>query len=285
MGIKTKTGSTAWSPASVLKIIKNEKYCGDLLQKKTVTPDYLTHKKSVNRDTATQIMLVSHHEPIIERALWDRAQEERRRRTAGNGPSPKRGNRYPLSGRIACAVCSSPFVCRTRKRRSGSAYRVWQRTCRHTVCQLREDWITKTVREIVYKHQEEIMPLLQPKPAETGSDGLASLLAELRRLSIKCLRLTDTYISGDITRDHYAELRGQYRSRISMLAERLNRTWHANKSAKDTSTTENAQTLASGTSPDDDFYLKLIDIVAVREDSTCSLKLRFLQEVQNIAYK
>ena len=37
-----------WSSAMVLRILRNEKYCGDLLQKKYRTTDHLTHRKIIN---------------------------------------------------------------------------------------------------------------------------------------------------------------------------------------------------------------------------------------------
>ena len=39
----------AWSAAMILRLLHNEKYCGDLLQKKYRTVDHLTHRKVVNR--------------------------------------------------------------------------------------------------------------------------------------------------------------------------------------------------------------------------------------------
>ena len=38
-GILSSKGNCLWSSATVTKILKNEKYCGDLIQKKTYTPD------------------------------------------------------------------------------------------------------------------------------------------------------------------------------------------------------------------------------------------------------
>lgn len=40
----TKRGNTKWSYASVLQILQNERYCGDILARKTFTPNYLNHK-------------------------------------------------------------------------------------------------------------------------------------------------------------------------------------------------------------------------------------------------
>ena len=35
-----------WQNTVILRVIRNEKYCGDLVQKKTYTPDFLSHEKS-----------------------------------------------------------------------------------------------------------------------------------------------------------------------------------------------------------------------------------------------
>ena len=35
----------AWSSTMILRVLRNEKYCGDLLQKKYRTTDHLTHRK------------------------------------------------------------------------------------------------------------------------------------------------------------------------------------------------------------------------------------------------
>ena len=47
-GVLSSTGKCLWSAVTVIKILKNEKYCGDLVQKKTYTPDFLTHDKKYN---------------------------------------------------------------------------------------------------------------------------------------------------------------------------------------------------------------------------------------------
>ena len=73
-GILSSKGNCLWSSATVTKILKNEKYCGDLIQKKTYTPDYLTHEKKYNHGKEPLVALKDHHEAIIDRDLWDRVQ-------------------------------------------------------------------------------------------------------------------------------------------------------------------------------------------------------------------
>ena len=82
-GIRTARGNREWNSGVVIKILKNEKYCGDLLQKKTVTPDYLTHQKRINRGQEAMVYLRDHHEPVIDRELWERARERMCRSRSG----------------------------------------------------------------------------------------------------------------------------------------------------------------------------------------------------------
>ena len=66
-GYRTYSGNVKWSTSQIVKMLKNEKYVGDLVQKKTITPDYLTHAKKYNHGEEEMIVIKSHHEPIIDR--------------------------------------------------------------------------------------------------------------------------------------------------------------------------------------------------------------------------
>lgn len=64
---KTKKGKTTWSPGAVLQQLQNERHCGDVLARKTWTPDYLTHKSVKNRQDRNQYRKLDHHEAIVSR--------------------------------------------------------------------------------------------------------------------------------------------------------------------------------------------------------------------------
>lgn len=66
--------SKKWRNTVILRILQNEKYCGDLVQKKTFTPDYLSHEKKYNRGEEEFIIIKNHHEPIISRELFEQAE-------------------------------------------------------------------------------------------------------------------------------------------------------------------------------------------------------------------
>lgn len=115
-----------WSNTVILRVLRNEKYVGDLLQKKTYTPNYLTHAKKYNHGEEDMVYLKNHHEPIINRELWTRTQEELKRRSPSEEQKSKHSNRYWCSGKIRCAECGSRFVSRTKKLKNGEVYRAWR---------------------------------------------------------------------------------------------------------------------------------------------------------------
>lgn len=67
LGRPTKKGNTTWSSGSVLGILQNERHCGDVLARKTWTPNYLDHKSKKNRQDRNQYRKRDHHEAIISR--------------------------------------------------------------------------------------------------------------------------------------------------------------------------------------------------------------------------
>lgn len=115
-----------WSNVVILRVLRNEKYVGDLCQKKTYTPDYLTHAKKYNRGEEETVYLKNHHEPIIDRDLWNRTQAELERRSPSEEQKSKHSNRYWCSGKIRCAECGKSYVSRTKKLKSGETYRAWR---------------------------------------------------------------------------------------------------------------------------------------------------------------
>ena len=112
----------SWAGSHIIKILRNEKYVGDLVQKKTYTPDYLTHAKKYNHGEEPMVELQDHHEPIIDRELWNVVQAELARRNPHGEQPFGHSNRYIFSGKIKCGECGASFVSRKKKRKDGSVY-------------------------------------------------------------------------------------------------------------------------------------------------------------------
>ena len=104
-----KSSKDFWSSTMILNILRNEKYVGDVLQKKYVTKDYLTHHKVIN-ESEDKIYIENHHAGIISRKMWNMAQAELQRRSVDKSTKKKYSNRYWCSGKIICSECGSRSV-------------------------------------------------------------------------------------------------------------------------------------------------------------------------------
>lgn len=74
-GIRSPKGMDHWQQGTIRNILRNEKYCGDVLYQKSYSKDYLTHKTVKNRDVLPQWYWENDHPAIIKREQWNRAQE------------------------------------------------------------------------------------------------------------------------------------------------------------------------------------------------------------------
>lgn len=115
-----------WSNTVILRVIRNEKYCGDLVQKKTFTPDFLSHEKKYNRGEEEFVIIKDHHEPIVSRELFEKANRILDEKSLTQEGKAKHSNRYPFSGKIKCGCCGSSYVARYKNRNNGTRYKSWR---------------------------------------------------------------------------------------------------------------------------------------------------------------
>lgn len=67
LGKKTYLGNIKWTTNSIVQVLRNERHCGDVLTRKTFTPNYLNHKSRKNRGDRPQSLYRNHHEGIVSR--------------------------------------------------------------------------------------------------------------------------------------------------------------------------------------------------------------------------
>lgn len=229
-----KTATGKWSCVMVRRILRNEKYVGDLLQKKFVTVDYLTHQKIENRGKEEQVYLKDHHEPIIDRATWEATQAELARRNSKQVEASKYSNRYWCSGKIRCGVCGSRFVTRITHRRNGDTYKTWGCHSRvhygnwkqngqgdHVGCNMRmlnDKSLTTCVQFVLGQldldYNAIVAELVEDIKAIQGErNGISALkrLEEKRiELESKKERVMDAYFSQTISKDEMLSMKDRY---------------------------------------------------------------------------
>ena len=67
---------------------------------RSITPDYLTHEKKRNKGEEELVVIENHHEPIIDRYLWNLVQCELKKRDRHGALGAGHSNRYVFSGKI-----------------------------------------------------------------------------------------------------------------------------------------------------------------------------------------
>lgn len=238
-GYRTYRGSDKWKPNAVLKILKNEKYVGDLVQKKTYTPDYLTHEKRTNKGQVPLIRLENHHEPIVSREVWDLAQARLQQNNKHGTGDGGHSNRYVFSGKIKCGLCGASFVGRIKTRKDGTKVRRW--CCGTATSEGRAGCaIGKLVRDDDAMHmlktavnhlsldRDEIVRTVTTLAVEAvrftecgSGDEPERLRFELERLQEKKEAVMDAFFSGDIGKEDMLAMKRRYESQAEDFAERL----------------------------------------------------------------
>lgn len=70
--ILSPAGKGRWSRESIRKLLRNEKYVGDVLLQKTYVKDIFSGKQEKNEGELDQVLIQNHHPAIVSRELFDR---------------------------------------------------------------------------------------------------------------------------------------------------------------------------------------------------------------------
>lgn len=307
-GILSSRGNLKWSSATVLKLLRNEKYCGDLIQKKTYTPDFLTHEKKYNKGQEELVVLRDHHEAIIDRETWETVQRELNRRSHHNDSTDNgHGNRYPLSGKIKCGNCGSSFLSRKKKTSSGKPKRVW-RCGKATVqgklrtdaqgnpvgCdlghQIREEVVMDILRrsiEAVQIDAERVITNLTRIVETVLRDSQDDGSAEVRRIELnlegerqKKQTTLEGFLNQSISKADYQFMNERYDASIANLQEKL--TAIERRQKLDTQSTGARRDIRAAIrkivtgEKSDDFCGQLLDHMTVYADGRVEVSLQLL---------
>ncbi len=255
-GILSPSGDTKWKNASILRILKNEKYIGTLKQKKEITLDFLTHKKVINNGVEDFVIIENHHEPIITREMFEAVQREITRRRTTALDKSKHSNRYIWSGKIECAYCHAKFKRKIWNGKSDHPSVVWQ--CGENIrngaeklngqgvqigcsskaiheeilrqgVQIALHEVTKHKDKIIREIKQDVKAVLLGK--QSNQPSIEALCKKIEALEQKKTRLIELYTDGTLTRAEFDKSNEQYslqaeayRKELNMLTQEENRT-------------------------------------------------------------
>lgn len=126
--ILSPMGNKRWHACSVIDILSNVRYKGDLHLQKTTTSD-IKFRKQIKNDLTNQYYISNHHQPIVSKEEWEEVEKERKRRKNMRGFS-KSGkvaysSKYPFSNKIICQKCGSRFRRHGFNSSSGETIPTW----------------------------------------------------------------------------------------------------------------------------------------------------------------
>ena len=107
--IKTPTGNDTWSTSTILSILKNEKYLGEVIQGKSITVDAVTHKRRANKGEEDKYYMKNHHEAIISKEDGEKVKEIMNSRNKIERTGRRVLNKFTFSGYFRCGFCGKTY--------------------------------------------------------------------------------------------------------------------------------------------------------------------------------
>ena len=302
-GYRTYRGSAKWKSNTVIKILNNEKYVGDLVQKKTYTPDFLTHTKRTNKGQVPFVTIENHHEPIVSREVWNMAQQRLRQNNKHGERDSGHSNRYVFSGKIKCGECGSSFVGRFKYLKDGTKIRRWScgtatkvGTAACDVGKLVRDddamqMLKTAIRSLPMDTKAIInnvtaLALEAIREGEIGTgDDPRRLEFEIERVQQKKEAVMDSYFSGEISKEDMQAMNRKYDSQMEDLRHRQK---EAEREKRDSKTLRAAiqsevSGILNGEIESDVFCKIMLDCLTVLKDRHMELRLSLLPQVFQFA--
>lgn len=198
--IKTPTGKNLWDKSSVLNILTNEKYKGDIRLRKTFTYDVLNRKRKTNKGEKEQYYIKNNHESIVLEEIWDKTQSLMKIRKREKA---EKYRNYPFTKRIRCGSCGYNYTRRSVDNHNyWACYSKWQRgkeTCPNSKA-IKEEKLEQAF-VIAFNKLVSEKELIIAEANDLNRHCSSTLLDIDEKIS----RLIDLRLNDSISTEHYIE--------------------------------------------------------------------------------
>lgn len=248
-GKKTQPNPYKWKDSTILKILRNQAYCGDVVNFKTYSKSF-KKKKRLENAKENWVIFKDVHEPIICREDFEMVQKLLGK-TKHRAPKPNNGEKNLFCDLLVCADCGKKLWYHTNTVNkeihffSCSNYvKDYRGTCRSRHY-IRADAIEEIVKLELFrlvsflKHDEETFVRILSEKAEKDRMGdIKALTEELQKTTIRKQtvsrlfeKLYEDNATGKVSDEWFMELSHKYdteretlKQRISTLQEQLRET-------------------------------------------------------------
>lgn len=319
-GIETKRYKNGWSNTVILRILRNEKYVGDLLQGKTYTPDPLSHKKKYNKQNSNMYYIRDHHpeSAIISRELWDKVQMILQEKSPDEKRKAKHSNRYWCSGKIYCGNCGSRFVSRVKKQKSGT-YKSWicyehnQRGTEKEVLiggekvkagcnskpineKILKQALYDIITQVIIPNKEKVKKVIKneiskpnnrtdiKKKINQNNNKISKIKSDYAKLTIRLNNAEITEIAYRLTSDEYEKQLSELELTLSYLCEKERNLLSENNSVESLKKLDEILSL-SNEKINEELYERIVKKIIVYNDKIFEIYLSFLPRPIKLSYE
>ena len=222
----TENHEPQWSARSITAILTNQMYLGHMVQGKQKVKSYKVHTR-INTPESEWCIVENMHEPIIDKNIFEKAQELMQRDTR---TAPQSEKLYIFSGFLRCADCGKSMGRRTAK---NLVYYTCRTNTQKGLCSrhsIRDDKLQSIILEIIQKQIALMGNMTQliddinnaPAPSTVSNYLNASIkLQKQKLLKISGIR-TGLYMdwkNGDISREEYHCLKKDLENKEQLLKQ------------------------------------------------------------------
>jgi len=213
-----------------------QEYCGDIVNHKTYAKSFKLKKRFANENKSIHKDM---HTPLIDRAAWERIQENRKSRTRKRPTND--GDKNMFSGLLVCADCNKNLWFHFNQKNHDityfncSNYKGNRGTC-ETTHHIRVDFLEKVMLQEIRRltkfasrHEGEFAKMVMGYSKQAGTDQrqrkqkeLYALTARDRELDKILSKCYEDNMSGKLTDERFARLDRQYTLEQKELAEKAN---------------------------------------------------------------
>ncbi|MCR5691099.1 MAG: recombinase family protein [Eubacterium sp.] len=244
MGLTTIRGNP-WSNSSVIGVVKNEKYTGDLLMGKTFTVDPLSKRRLENRGEEDKYLIKNHHEAIITKEKFEEAQAMLSKRNGNRkkgvvlGHRQKYSRQYAFSCMIKCAFCGANLTRRTWHTSSKYKKITWQcvesskkgrRFCPDSKAvpeSIIEEAFVESYRLLCSDNKSVLDDFLKKVESALNSSDISLELEKLKKSESRILqkrkKLLDGFLENAIDKETFKEEDYQLKIKLSKLEEKIDK--------------------------------------------------------------
>lgn len=285
-----------WTATSITTILKNRMYCGDMVQGRYRKKSYKIHVQERTPEEEWYIV-ENTHEPIIERAIFEKVQTLLLKDTR-TGPQQKK--LYLFSGFLRCADCGKAmarsqvkgtvyYFCRTYKDQSKTA------CTKHSIKHNRlEAAVLYAVQQQVYLavHYSNTIAYINKAPLlKSQSVKLQNALEQKEKELAKITRYKQAvwqdWKDGEISHIDYRHMREDYDNQMQELTQVIE-TLRAEKEELENGIDAESPFLAVFKQFQNiekltrDVLTELVEQIKVHENGNISVKFKFADELRRV---